>query len=167
MKAKTKFILICSLVLLATLSMASIAKAEVIRTDFTAWDIPGPLTPGKVWIEDGYLYMRGMEGVSQISQVTPGEELHISGYAPMSLNANIDLARGCGHIWGKFVNAVGENAYWNGSYTGELCVDSYGSPQSFTTRGVAQGGGELEGMQMRYTNVNGYMIGVVLKIPSQ
>ncbi len=167
MKAKTKFILICSLVLLATLSMAGIAKAEVIRTDFTAWDIPGPLTPGKIWVEDGWLYMRALEGTSQIIQITPGEDLNITGYAPMNLNANIDLARGCGPIWGKFQLNIGDNASWKGSYTGEMCVDSSGTPQSFTTRGVAQGEGALKGLQMRYSNVNGYMTGFVLETPSQ
>ena len=167
MKVRTKFILVCTLLLLATLSIASSVQAEVIRTEFNAWDIPGSLTPGKTWMEDGYLYMREFEGTSQVFQVAPADDLQITGPADMNLNANIDLARGCGHVWGKFVLTAGENAYWSGSYTGELCVDAYGSPQSFSTRGVAQGGGELKGKQMRYTNVNGYMTGVVLDTPSQ
>ena len=168
MKVRTKFVLVCTLLLLATLSIASSVQAEVIRTEFNAWDIPGSLTPGKTWMEDGYLYMRGFEGTSQVFQVAPAEDdLQISGFADMNLNANIDLTRGCGHVWGKFVLTVRENAYWSGSYTGELCVDAYGSPQSFSTRGVAQGGGVLKGKQMRYTNVNGYMAGVILETPSQ
>lgn len=167
MKTKTRFIVVCSLVLLATFAMTSIAVADVTRTEFTAWDIPGPLTPGKVWVADGYLYMRGLVGTSDIVQVTPADDLNVTGTAPMDLNANIDLARGCGHIWGKFQLNVGDNAYWEGSYTGEMCIDSYGSPQSFTTHGVAQGKGKLKGFQMRYTNVNGYMTGFVVETPSQ
>ena len=167
MKVRTKFILVFSLILLATLLVAGVAEAKVIRTEFNAWDIPGSLTPGKIWMEDGYLYMRKFEGISQVFQVAPAEDLQITGSADMNLNANIDLAKGCGHVWGKFVLTIRENAYWSGSYTGELCVDPYGSPQSFSTRGVAQGGGELKGMQMQYTNVNGYMTGVILDTPSQ
>lgn len=167
MKTKAKLIMICSFVLLATLAITSNVQADVIRTAFTAWDIPSSLTPGKIWVEDGYLYMRGLEGTSHIIQVTPSEGLNITGYATMELNANIDHDQGCGPIWGKFKLIVGNNAYWKGSYTGEMCVDSYGSPQSFTTRGVALGEGDLKGFQMRYTNVNGYMTGLVLATPSQ
>ena len=167
MKVRTKFILVFSLILLATLSVASVAEAKVTKTEFNAWDIPSSLTPGKTWMEDGYLYMRKFEGTSQVFQVAPADDLQITGSADMNLNANIDLALGCGHVWGKFVLTIHENAYWSGSYTGELCVDASGSPQSFSTHGVAQGGGELKGKQMRYTNVNGYMTGVILDTPSQ
>jgi len=167
MKVRTKFILVFSLILLATLSVASVAEAKVTKTEFNAWDIPSSLTPGKTWMEDGYLYMRKFEGTSQVFQVAPADDLQITGSADMNLNANIYLALGCGHVWGKFVLTIHENAYWSGSYTGELCVDASGSPQSFSTHGVAQGGGELKGKQMRYTNVNGYMTGVILDTPSQ
>jgi len=167
MKARTKLVLVCALLFMAILSIAGPVKAEVIRTEFNAWDIPDSLAPGKIWMEDGYLYMREFEGTSQILQAAPAENLQITGSADMNLNANINLAEGCGHVWGKFVLTVGENAYWSGSYTGELCVDASGTPQSFSTRGVAQGRGELKGKQMRYTNVNGYMTGVILDTPSQ
>jgi hypothetical protein len=167
MKTKTRFIVTCLVVLLTTLAMAGTVMADVVRTEFAAWDIPGSLTPGRIWMEGGYLYMRDMVGVSQVLQVMPDKDLNVTGSAPMNLNANIDLARGCGHIWGKFELNVVDNSFWNGSYTGEMCVDSNGLPQSFTTRGVAQGRGALKGFQMRYTNVNGYMTGIILETPSQ
>jgi hypothetical protein len=160
MKKRIRLLSLLPIILVIALLTAVPTMAGATRTEFTAWDIPGDLSGGRTWMENGYLYMRNMEGTTTIAQLEPEEDLNISGAFMLTLNANIDLTTGCGHFWGKAVN---EN--WIVSYQGEMCIDSSGNPISFRTKGVGKGKGELKDLHMRYDNVNGFMTGYILETP--
>lgn len=162
MNSKTRRLFLVPLILLAALLLAAPATAQAIRTDFTAWDIPGALSGGRTWMEDGFLYMRDLQFTSQIYQATPAQDLGFAGLYAAEMNANVDLISGCGHIWGK-----ARNPGWRISYEGQICIDLLGNPVSFTTRGVGHGLGDMKGLQIRYQNVNGFMTGYILETGGQ
>jgi len=90
-----------------------------------------------------------------------GSDDRIIGLNRLVANANWD-ADGFGPGWGTFHHqpAAHPDGYWDGTWSAQMTADGY------VSRIVGRGYGQLEGLKYQAIEVNGYIEGEILELPS-
>ncbi len=140
--SKVSAVLIVILVLLVA---AVPAAAQAERIYYTSYECPiSASAPERVWVsEDGILHQRGIHQVNTITSSTP----YLTGLNYLELNADINLATGEVHAYGK---AELQPAAYEGSWVGTFTTHVSGGITD--GKATVQGTGDLEGM-MGFNNM--------------
>lgn len=160
MKRKVRWIGFVALVMVALFGVVN-AGASPIRTPVTAWEIPvcpdhAACTAGVWTFPGGNMHVRDWV---QVYNAIGLDDDRLNGTNTLVANANFD-ANGTGPGWGTFHNEVANyDGYWAGTFAAMM------SPDGYVSHIVGQGYGELEGLMIHATEVNGYFEGVITELP--
>ena len=152
-----KRMMIIGIMLLLTLALSTTVSAKVIRTPFTGvGTLIEILDPGKVILSGDNVHVRGMIELLR----TESDDDRASGWHTVIANVNSD-AVGYGPAWGTFsLDVDAYDGYWEGSYTG--MIDENGMTLKMRGRGF----GELSGLRIEGTYLNGVTDGLIIESPN-
>ena len=152
-----KRLMVIGIVLVLLLTMSTTVNAKVEREPFVAVGITLEiLNPGKVFLSDGNMHIRGM--VERVR--TECDDDRIEGWHTIIANNNLN-AEEYGRVWGTYDLAV--DAYdggWEGTMTG--VTDENG----ISLKMQGHGYGELSGLKIEGTYLNGITSGVIVASPN-
>ncbi len=145
-KRISKVSAVIALVMLVVLVAAVPAAAQAERIYYTSFECPiSASAPERQWVsEDGILHQRGIQQVNEITSSTP----YLTGYNYLEVNADINLATGEVHAYGKVELQPAEyEGSWVGTWTTHVS-----SGGIIDGKATSRGTGDLEGM-MDFNNM--------------
>jgi hypothetical protein len=153
---KKRMILI-GIIMVLTLAMSTAVSAKVIRTPFTSvGTLIDTLDQGKMILSGDNVHVRGMVELLR----TESDNDLITGWHTVNANVNFD-AVGYGRAWGTFsLDVDAYDGHWEGSYTGR--IDENGMALKMRGRGY----GDLSGLRIEGTYLNGVTDGIIIQSPN-
>ena len=152
-----KRIMFIGFLLVLTLAMSTTVSAKVVRTPFSGVStfIESP-DPGRLIESGDNVHVRGM--VEILDTVSADDRL--TGKHTVIANFNLDAA-GYGQVWTTFrLDVDARDGYWEGTTTGK--IDENGISLKMRGRGF----GDLSGLRIEGTYVNGVTDGVIIESPN-
>lgn len=152
-----KRIVVIAIVLVLILVMSTTVSAKVVRTPFTGiGGIPEILDPGKVFFSGDNMHVRGMVEFFH----TESTDDRVTGSHTVIANSNLN-AEGFGRVRATFrLDVDAYDGYWEGSSTGR--IDENG----ITLKMRGKGFGELSGLRVEGTYLNGVTEGFIIESPN-
>lgn len=152
-----KRLILVGIVFVMILTMSTTVSAQVIRDPFTGVGTLIQISdPGKVIVSGDNVHVRGMVELLR----TESDDDRASGWHTVIANVNLD-AVGYGQAWGTFsLDVDAYDGYWEGSYTG--MIDENGMTLKMRGRGY----GDLSGLRIEGTYLNGVTDGFIIQSPN-
>ena len=139
----------------ASPAMADTPLIPVSATETPVCPLHPNCTAGEWSYPDGNLHVRNMTAVYRAEST----DARLTGWNTLIVNANWDT-NGFGPGWGTFHNQVDAyNGYWEGTWSARMTAEGY------ISRIVGKGYGDLDGLMIQATEVNGVFEGVILALP--
>jgi hypothetical protein len=138
---------------------ASPAMADNPLTSVSATETPvcpshQDCTIGEWTYPNGNIHVRNWIAIYRAESSDP----RLTGWNTLIVNANWN-ADGLGPGWGTFHNQVDAyNGYWEGTWAASMSADGY------ISRIVGKGYGDLDGLAIHATEVNGVLEGVIIEL---
>jgi hypothetical protein len=146
--------------IIALVFVVTPALAGVIRTSVTATETPVDSLPGEMTYPGGNVHIRNMTVLYQVAS----SDDRLTGVNTVVTNANLDASAN-GPAWGTFHNDVAAyDGYWQGTWSGTLVAGGAGG---YSISIVGLGYGDLEGLMITATEVNGQLEGILTQLPTQ
>jgi hypothetical protein len=151
-----KHLVLITIVGLLVLMTATAVGAKVAREPFTSeGTLVGVIDPGEWTYPDGNMHVRGMVESVRIEASDP----RLTGDQTIVANGNWD-ADGYGPLWTTWrVDVDAFDGYWEGTSTGK--IDENGLSARIQGRGY----GDLAGLLIEGTYLNGITEGVIKELP--
>ena len=147
---------VIALVLVMMLTMQATASAKVTRTPFVSVSIPmGIQDPGEWSFPGDNMHFRGRVELFY----TESEDDRVTGEHTLIVNGNWD-ADGHGPVWGTYnLDADAYDGAWKGTFTGSFDEDG------ISLKIIGRGFGELDGLRIEGTVLNGVTEGLIIDLP--
>ena len=146
---------ILALVISISPVVAGTTITSVTATETPACPFHSNCTVGEWTYPDGNLHVRNWVNVYRAES----SDARLIGWNTLTVNANWD-ANGYGPGWGTFHNEVDAyNGYWEGTWAANMTTEGY------ISRIEGKGYGDLDGLMIRATEVNGVFKGVIIELP--
>jgi hypothetical protein len=153
-----KRLALIGVILILILAISTPVSAKVIRTPFTGEGsvVPIILDPGRVILSGDNIHVRGMVELLRAES----DDDRCTGWQTVIANSNLN-ADGYGQVWATYRMEVDAyDGYWEGTSTGK--IDENGLALKMRGRGY----GELAGLRIEGTYLNGVTEGFIIESPN-
>ena len=154
------YLVVAAAMLAAIMSAPATAEVDRIPVTGTAYQTGVVFDLGVLWVTGNVQHLRDRSFEIRVDGTGTDGNQYVDGYLIFdSFHNNINCLTGIGNAWGEFtwISDLDEDSGWLGTSTGDYSGFVCGWPPNLdfesTSRLVATGFGQFEGLQLRFEDV--------------